>query len=129
MPRRALISVYDKEGVDAFARALHELGWELVSSGGTASFLEEQGLPVTTVESVTEAPEMLGGRVKTLHPRIHAGSLARRELDEDMATIAEHEIEPIDLVCVSLYPFAAVAGRRGTTSTWPGARLLLSNRT
>ena len=114
MPR-ALLSVYDKEGVDAFARALHELGWELVSSGGTASFLVEQGLPVTTVEEVTEAPEMLGGRVKTLHPRIHAGILARRDLAEDMATIAEHEIEPIDLVCVSLYPFASVAAQRGKT--------------
>ena len=115
MPRRALISVYDKSGVDAFARALHELGWELVSSGGTATFLEEQGLPVTTVESVTDAPEMLGGRVKTLHPRIHAGILARRQLPEDMETIAEHDIEPIDLVCVSLYPFAAAANRRGAT--------------
>jgi phosphoribosylaminoimidazolecarboxamide formyltransferase / IMP cyclohydrolase len=113
--RRALISVYDKTGVDTFARALVDLGWELVSSGGTATFLEERGLHVTTVESVTEAPEMLGGRVKTLHPRIHAGILARRELDDDMATIAEHEIDPIDLVCVSLYPFAAVAGRRGTS--------------
>jgi phosphoribosylaminoimidazolecarboxamide formyltransferase/IMP cyclohydrolase len=113
--RRALISVYDKTGVDGFARALVDLGWELISSGGTATFLEEQGLPVTTVESVTEAPEMLGGRVKTLHPRIHAGILARRELPDDMATIAEHEIEPIDLVCVSLYPFAKAAGTRGAS--------------
>jgi phosphoribosylaminoimidazolecarboxamide formyltransferase/IMP cyclohydrolase len=113
--RRALISVYEKEGVDAFARALHELGFELVSSGGTASFLEEQGLPVTRVEDVTNAPEMLGGRVKTLHPRIHAGILARRELAEDRATLEEHGIEPFDLVCVNLYPFASVAGRRGVT--------------
>ena len=72
MSRRALISVYDKDGIDTFARALAELGWELVSSGGTASYLIEQGLEVTTVENVTQAPEMLGGRVKTLHPRIHA---------------------------------------------------------
>ena len=115
MPRRALISVYDKEGVDAFARALVELGWELVSSGGTATFLEEAGLPVTTVEAVTEAPEMLGGRVKTLHPRIHGGILARRDLADDMATIAQHGIVPIDLVCVSLYPFAAAAAKRGAT--------------
>jgi phosphoribosylaminoimidazolecarboxamide formyltransferase/IMP cyclohydrolase len=112
---RALISVYDKDGVDAFARELVELGWELVSSGGTATFLAEQGLPVTTVEDVTEAPEMLGGRVKTLHPRIHAGILARRERDEDMQALEEQEIQPIDLVCVSLYPFASVAGRRGAT--------------
>ena len=70
MPR-ALLSVYDKEGIDAFACALLELDWEIVSSGGTASFLVEQGLPVTSVEEVTGAPELLGGRVKTLHPRIH----------------------------------------------------------
>jgi phosphoribosylaminoimidazolecarboxamide formyltransferase/IMP cyclohydrolase len=113
--RRALISVWEKEGVDTFARALHDLGFELVSSGGTAAFLEEQDLPVTRVEEVTAAPEMLGGRVKTLHPRIHAGILARRDLAEDTATLAEHEIDPFDLVCVNLYPFASVAGRRGVT--------------
>jgi phosphoribosylaminoimidazolecarboxamide formyltransferase / IMP cyclohydrolase len=110
---RALLSVWDKTGSDEFARGLHELGWELVSSGGTASFLEEQGLPVTRVEEVTAAPEMLGGRVKTLHPRIHAGILARRELEDDMATLAAQEIETFELVCVSLYPFASAAGRRG----------------
>ncbi len=112
---RALISVYDKTGVDEFARGLYELGFELVSSGGTAAFLEEQSLPVTRVEEVTAAPEMLGGRVKTLHPRIHAGILARRDLEEDNATLAAHDIEPFDLVCVNLYPFASVAGRRGVT--------------
>ncbi len=115
MPRRALISVYDKSGVDAFARGLVELGWELVSSGGTATFLADEGLPVTTVEEVTMAPEMLGGRVKTLHPRIHAGILARRELDEDTQALEEQQIDLIDLVCVSLYPFAAVAARPGAT--------------
>jgi phosphoribosylaminoimidazolecarboxamide formyltransferase/IMP cyclohydrolase len=113
--RRALISVYDKDGIDTFARALSELGWELVSSGGTASFLQEQGLDVTTVEDVTAAPEMLGGRVKTLHPRIHAGILARRDVPEHVNTLAEHDIAPIDLVCVNLYPFAAVAAERGKT--------------
>jgi phosphoribosylaminoimidazolecarboxamide formyltransferase/IMP cyclohydrolase len=112
---RALISVWDKAGVDEFARGLADLGYELVSSGGTASFLEEHGLTVTRVEEVTAAPEMLGGRVKTLHPRIHAGILARRDLQEDLDTLATHEIEPFDLVCVSLYPFASVAGRRGVT--------------
>ena len=115
MPRRALISVYDKEGVDEFARGLVELGWELVSSGGTASFLAEAGLPVTTVEAVTMAPEMLGGRVKTLHPRIHAGILARRDLDEDTEALEEQQIDLIDLVCVSLYPFALVAERPGAS--------------
>jgi phosphoribosylaminoimidazolecarboxamide formyltransferase / IMP cyclohydrolase len=108
---RALISTYDKQHLEAFARGLVDLGWDLVSSGGTAAFLAEQGLPVTTVEEVTAAPEMLGGRVKTLHSRIHAGILARRELDEDMAALAELEIEPIDLVCVNLYPFTSVASR------------------
>jgi phosphoribosylaminoimidazolecarboxamide formyltransferase/IMP cyclohydrolase len=112
---RALISVYDKTGVDEFARGLVEHGYELVSSGGTAAFLEEQGLSVTRVEEVTAAPEMLGGRVKTLHPRIHAGILARRDLPEDTATLAEHEIDPFELVCVSLYPFASVASRRGVS--------------
>jgi phosphoribosylaminoimidazolecarboxamide formyltransferase/IMP cyclohydrolase len=115
VPHRALISVYDKDGVDEFARGLADLGWELVSSGGTATFLEEQGLEVTRVEDVTQAPEMLGGRVKTLHPRIHAGILARRDLPGDVDTLAEHEIEPFDLVCVNLYPFARVAGERGRT--------------
>jgi len=111
MPR-ALISVWDKDGVDELAKGLVELGWEIVSSGGTAAFLEEQGVAVTRVEDVTSAPEMLGGRVKTLHPRIHAGILARRDLEEDLTTLAEHAIEPFDLVCVNLYPFASIAGRR-----------------
>jgi phosphoribosylaminoimidazolecarboxamide formyltransferase / IMP cyclohydrolase len=110
---RALISVYDKHGVDSFARGLAKLGFELVSSGGTATFLEEQGLDVTRVEDVTSAPEMLGGRVKTLHPAIHAGILARRDLEEDRETLAEHGIEPFDLVCVNLYPFTSLAGRLG----------------
>jgi phosphoribosylaminoimidazolecarboxamide formyltransferase/IMP cyclohydrolase len=112
---RALISVWDKTGVDTLARGLVELGWEIVSSGGTATFLAEQAVPVTSVEEVTAAPEMLGGRVKTLHPRIHAGILARRDLPEDVETLAHHEIELFDLVCVNLYPFASVAGRRGVT--------------
>jgi phosphoribosylaminoimidazolecarboxamide formyltransferase/IMP cyclohydrolase len=112
---RALISVWDKSGVEAFARGLSELGFEIVSSGGTAAFLDEHELAVTRVEEVTAAPEMLGGRVKTLHPRIHAGILARRDLPEDRDTLSEHEIEPFDLVCVNLYPFASVAGRRGVT--------------
>jgi phosphoribosylaminoimidazolecarboxamide formyltransferase / IMP cyclohydrolase len=112
---RALLSVYDKNGIVALARGLHDLGFELVSSGGTASYLVEHELPVTTVEEVTGAPEMLGGRVKTLHPRIHGGILARRELAEDRAALAEQEIEPIDLVCVNLYPFAAAAARPGAS--------------
>ena len=102
---RALISVYDKTGLDDFARGLADLGWELVSSGGTAAHLESLGLAVTRVEDLTQSPEMLGGRVKTLHPRVHAGILARRDEAGDMETLAEHAIEPFDLVCVNLYPF------------------------
>ena len=78
---RALISVWDKTGLDGFVKGLDTLGWELVASGGTAAYIEELGLEVTRVESLTEFPEMLGGRVKTLHPAIHAGILARREVD------------------------------------------------
>jgi len=87
---RALISTYDKTGLDAFARGLAALGWELVASGGTAAFLEQLGLKVEHVESLTDSPEMLGGRVKTLHPRIHAGILARRDVDDDVATPDRH---------------------------------------
>jgi phosphoribosylaminoimidazolecarboxamide formyltransferase / IMP cyclohydrolase len=108
---RALISVYDKAGVAQFARGLAELGFELVSSGGTAVVLEEAGLQVRRVEDVTGFPEMLGGRVKTLHPHVHAGILARREEEEDLAVLAEHGIELFDLVCVNLYPFELAVDR------------------
>ena len=108
---RALISVYDKEGLDEFARGLDELGFELVASGGTAAFLEEQGLAVTRVEDVTQAPEMLGGRVKTLHPRIHGGILARRDRADDVEALDEQDIEPFDLVCVNFYPFSSIGDR------------------
>ena len=114
MPR-ALISVWDKTGVEALARGLAGLGWTIVSSGQTAAHLAEQGIDVERVEDVTGAPEMLGGRVKTLHPRIHGGILARRENADDLATLAELEIDLIDLVCVSLYPFTSVAGKRGVS--------------
>ncbi|MFL5967985.1 MAG: bifunctional phosphoribosylaminoimidazolecarboxamide formyltransferase/IMP cyclohydrolase [Gaiellaceae bacterium] len=111
---RALISVYDKAGLQEFGRGLAELGWELVASGGTADFLErEVGLDVNRVEELTGVGEMLGGRVKTLHPRIHAAILARRDRADDIATLEEHAIEPFDLVCVNLYPFTEVAGRYG----------------
>jgi phosphoribosylaminoimidazolecarboxamide formyltransferase/IMP cyclohydrolase len=112
---RALISAYDKTGLDVFARGLDDLGWELVASGGTASYLEGLGLEVEHVETLTEFPEMLGGRVKTLHPRIHAGILARRDSDEDVATLTQHGIAPFDLVCINLYPFEEVAAKKGVT--------------
>ena len=111
---RALISVYNKAGLESFARGLADLGWELVASGGTADFLEhEVGVDVERVENLTGSAEMLGGRVKTLHPRIHAAILARRDRPDDVATLADEEIEPFDLVCVNLYPFSEVAGRYG----------------
>ena len=114
MQRRALISVYDKTGLEQFARGLADLDFELVASGGTADFLERDvGLDVERVEELTGVAEMLGGRVKTLHPRIHAAILARRDRDNDLATLDEHEIRPFDLVCVNLYPFSDVASRYG----------------
>jgi phosphoribosylaminoimidazolecarboxamide formyltransferase / IMP cyclohydrolase len=112
---RALISVYDKSGLDSFVRELVALGWRLVASGKTAAAIEAIGLPVEHVEELTASPEMLGGRVKTLHPRVHAGILARRDDEGDIATLAEHGIEAFDLVCVNLYPFEEVAARKGVT--------------
>ena len=110
---RALISCYEKAGLDALGRGLAELGYELVASGGTAAYLEELGLTVTPVESVTGFAEMLGHRVVTLHPAVHGGILARRDREADLADLAEHEIEPFDLVVVNLYPFTEVASRFG----------------
>ena len=111
MKRRALISVSDKAGVAGFARGLTDLGWEILSTGGTARALREAGLAVIDVSHVTRHPEMMDGRVKTLHPAIHAGLLARRERADDMAALTEHGYGPIDLVCVNLYPFGKAAAR------------------
>ena len=108
---RALISVYDKRGLDEFARGLAELGVELVASGGTAAYLLERGLRVERVEDLTDVPELLGGRVKTLHPRVHAGILARRDRPDDVAALDQLAIAPFDLVCVNLYPFEEAAWR------------------
>ena len=110
---RALLSVYDKTGLEELAHGLADLGWELVASGGTANAIEELGLAVRKVEDVTDSPELLGGRVKTLHPRIHAAILARRDRGDDRATLDEHAIEPFDLVCVNLYPFSKVVAKHG----------------
>jgi phosphoribosylaminoimidazolecarboxamide formyltransferase/IMP cyclohydrolase len=110
---RALISVYDKSGLEEFARGLSEVGVELVASGGTATYLEDLGLPVTRIEDLTQVPELLGGRVKTLHPSVHAGILARRDHEDDVAALDEHAIQPFDIVCVNLYPFEEVAARYG----------------
>src|SRR5689334_15638278 len=113
--RRALLSVSDKTGIVDFARGLAELGIELVSTGGTAAALTQAGLEVRPIEDYTGFPEIMGGRVKTLHPKLYAGLLALRDDEEHMAAAAEHEIEFVDLVCVNLYPFEATAARRGVT--------------
>ena len=103
--RRALLSVWDKTGVVGFARALVERGWEILSTGGTARALQGAGVPVTEVAVVTGHPEMMDGRVKTLHPAIHAGLLARRDRPDDLAELARQGYDPIDLIAVNLYPF------------------------
>ena len=105
MIRTALLSVSDKQGIVPFAQALHALGVKLISTGGTAKLLADNGLPVTEVSSLTQFPEMLDGRVKTLHPMVHGGLLARRDSKEHMDAIAAHGIAPIDMLVINLYPF------------------------
>ena len=112
---RALLSVSDKTGLVDFARGLHALGIELVSTGGTARALEEAGIPVRPVSDLTGFPEIMGGRVKTLHPKLHAALLAVRSDPEHLAAADEHGVEWIDLVCVNLYPFERTSARRGAT--------------
>ena len=112
---RALLSVSDKSGLDEFARGLAELGVELVASGGTARALRDAGLEVQEVESLTGSPEMLGGRVKTLHPKVHGGILNRRDHEGDRAEVEKHGIGHIDLVVVNLYPFEETVAREGVT--------------
>ncbi len=114
MPR-ALISVSDKRGVVEFASGLAALGWEIVSTGGTAKVLADEKIPVTPIEKVTGFPEMMDGRVKTLHPAVHGGLLARRGVPEDLKALERHKITPIDLVAVNLYPFRETVQRRGIT--------------
>ena len=106
-PMRALISVSDKTGIVEFAKSLHQLGIELISTGGTAQLLSAQGLPVLEVAELTGFPEMLDGRVKTLHPLVHAGLLARREVPSHMQALKDHGISTIDILVVNLYPFEA----------------------
>ncbi|MEC9015534.1 MAG: bifunctional phosphoribosylaminoimidazolecarboxamide formyltransferase/IMP cyclohydrolase, partial [Gemmatimonadota bacterium] len=103
--KRALLSVSDKTGILELATALKDRGWEILSTGGTARTLREGGIEVTSVSEVTRHPEMMDGRVKTLHPAIHAGILVRRDNEEDMKALTEHGYGPIDLVAVNLYPF------------------------
>ena len=113
--KQALISVSDKTGVLEFAQGLAAQGVKLLSTGGTAKMLRDSGLTVTEIGDYTGFPEMLDGRVKTLHPKVHGGILARRDLPEHLATIEQHGIPMIDLVCVNLYPFAATITKAGVT--------------
>jgi phosphoribosylaminoimidazolecarboxamide formyltransferase/IMP cyclohydrolase len=114
--KRALISVSDKTGLKEFATALHkEFGVEIISTGGTAKFLREANLPVTDVSAVTGFPEMMDGRIKTLHPKIHGGLLALRDNGEHVAAMQKHGIKPIDLVCINLYPFEQTVRTPGVT--------------
>src|SRR5690348_2985318 len=117
--RRALLSTYDKTGVAAFADGLQRLGVELLASGGTARFLIESGLDVTPLEDLTGFAEMLGHRVVTLHPAVHGGIMARRDMPEDLDDLERHGLEPIDLVCVNLYPFEQTIG--GLNVSWEEA--------
>ncbi|HUQ41342.1 MAG TPA: bifunctional phosphoribosylaminoimidazolecarboxamide formyltransferase/IMP cyclohydrolase, partial [Candidatus Limnocylindrales bacterium] len=112
---RALLSVSDLDGLVAFARGLRELGWDLVATNGTRAALMSEGIEARSIEDVTGSPALLGGRVKTLHPRIHAAVLARRDDKEHTAELAREGIDPIDLVAVNLYPFSrsAASGKHG----------------
>src|SRR5688572_12273151 len=112
MPR-ALLSVFDKAGIIELARGLVDRGFDLVSTGGTARVLTQTGLDVTSVSDLTSFPEMMDGRVKTLHPAVHGGILARRDHPGDLRAIAGLGIQPIDVVVVNLYPFAETARREG----------------
>ena len=103
--RRALVSVFHKDGLDEILKTLHAQGVELLSTGGTQSFIESLGIPCTKVEDVTSYPSSLGGRVKTLHPKVFGGILGRRENEGDQQQMAQYEIPAIDLVIVDLYPF------------------------
>ena len=115
--RRALVSVSDKTGVAEFARGLSDLGIEVLSTGGTAAAIRENGVEVTDVSEFTGSEEILDGRVKTLHPRLHAALLARRDDPDHMATLAAEGIEPIDLVCVNLYPFEQTVAKAGVSES------------
>ena len=115
--KRALLSVSNKTGIVELARFLHEIGVEIISTGGTMQAIREAGIPVTYVSDVTGFPEIMDGRVKTLNPKIHGGILAVRSNPEHMAALAKHDIKPIDLVVVNLYPFRETIAKPGVTET------------
>ena len=113
--RRALISVSDKSDLIPFAKSLVEMDIEIISTGGTARALGEAGIEVIPIDRVTGFPEMMDGRVKTLHPKIHGGILARRDQESHVRDMADHDITPIDLVCINLYPFEQTILHEGVT--------------
>ena len=113
--KRALVSVSNKEGITEFARGLHAMGIEILSTGGTAKTLRGAGIPVKEVSDHTGSPEMLDGRVKTLHPRIHGGLLSRRDNPKDVEEIKKYGIDTIDMVVVNLYPFEETIAKSGVT--------------
>ncbi len=117
---RALLSVWDKTGLAEFAQGLHDLGWELVSTGQTHAVLTNAGIPATSVADVTGFPEILGGRVKTLHPAIHAGILARRDVPGDLSALSDCGIATIDMVVTNLYPFVSTISGNGAPATVEG---------
>ena len=112
---RALISVSDKNGVVEFAQALRSLGWEIIATGGTMNLLRDKGVEVINISDVTGFPEICDGRVKTLHPKVHGGLLARRDDESHLAALKENEIEFIDMVCVNLYPFRQTIAKPDVT--------------
>ena len=112
---KALISVSDKRGVVEFATALNNMGWEIIATGGTMKMLLDSGLSVTGISEVTGFPEICGGRVKTLHPKVHGALLGRRDNEDDMKQLAENGIGLIDMVVVNLYPFEATVAKEGVT--------------
>jgi phosphoribosylaminoimidazolecarboxamide formyltransferase/IMP cyclohydrolase len=113
--KRALISVSDKTGIIEFARTLKQFDVEIISTGGTAKSLRDAGIDVRDISDVTGFPEMMDGRVKTLHPRVHGGLLALRDNEQHVAAMQQNGIEPIDMVVVNLYPFAETIAREGVT--------------
>lgn len=115
MSKRALVSVSDKTGLVPFVEGLVSLGWEIVATGGTQKLLEDSGVKTVGISEVTGFPEILDGRVKTLHPKVHGGLLARRDIPSHMQTLSEQGITPIDLVCVNLYPFRQTIAKEGVT--------------
>ena len=112
---RALVSVSDKTGVVDFVRGLREAGWEIIATGGTMKLLRESGIKVLNISDVTGFPEICDGRVKTLHPKVHGGLLARRDLPEHIEALRENGIGFIDMVCVNLYPFRQTIAKPGVT--------------